>query len=735
MLRTICVWAFVALALTFPLAAEGYMIAQADLEETIRPLEGDVSATEFYAYDAEARRSRNPLVERRSSYLFLYRAPDGRLYLFVIHGPSDTGMQSVAAEFRIVGVPPGAEWRVKDDPPEVLPNDVYDLAGERARWEWGGAFMYHRTSGGVLGPLGEGFEIRVTPEQFPGTQELFFLSGDVAQPDRIRLNPRDTIIITDEDVVRVIDVDIPPEARFSLQPVEPRMREEVVFDARASDHDPAAVLEEYFWSFGDGVSTTTTEPVVRHTYLEVGTYEASLTVVDSAGNQDTIWQTVVVSEVAVTAQRSISTDEATPGSSFRVRVRISTEQTLSGAGLEESLPGGWEVKPVESAGAVFRQSSTQWVFVDPIPAGTEPVITYDVVVPRAEELRSLRLPYTIDISGIFQAKSPNMEMAVGGESRVIITDCLSVKTAVAHLVPASQPGERDHIDLRLSEVITVEQLARAGELWRTDEAVVGTCGERISLSTLKNLTAYAESCVPVDRPLPDMTAPELTAVRTIRTPIPCEGVVLGFYDSTGVPYGNTFTVRVEITSDVDVMGVGLDEHLPAGWQVSPVQNDGFLYKPSQNQWALLGTLKGGERRTIIYEVTVPPSTNIEGPPRDECGVLAAESVVGRADTGWPCVDVPVRGNTRVELTDCLDIIVAISRWDVKEERINLLLSDRITFEQLQRAVAFWLEDEPVPHTCHPSKVDYETLKELVALWSTGTPICKVLPEAPPGPCD
>ncbi|MFO8034835.1 MAG: PKD domain-containing protein [Candidatus Bipolaricaulota bacterium] len=738
MTRTFCLWALLVLALSLPLEAEEgqYTVVQADLEETIRPLEGDVSAEEFYDYDEDARRSQNPLVENLNSFLFLYEDPDGQVYLFIIHGPNEQEVFEIEAEFRIADVPLGAEWIVQDNPPDVRPFDEYDLEGERAHWTWGGWFRhYDTTAGGVLGPLGEEFEIEVTPEIFPGVQNLYLLTGDVDAPERYELNRQDTITIVGPEIVPVVDPEA-PEARFALEPVTPRPREEVVFDAAESEPAPDLHIEEYHWVFGDGAEATTTEPQVRHTYMEAGAYEVSLTVVDSEGRASAeLTQLIDVTEVVISAERSISTEEATPGSIFRVSVRIRGEQELSGAGLQESLPTGWEIVPIESAGAEYNERNTQWVFTDPIRDGVEPVITYDVIVPEAEDLTALRLPHTVHIEGIFQAKTPDFEIEVEGESRVIITDCLPVKTAIAHLLRGSQQGKNDRVDLRLSEVITARQLERAGELWRKDEPVVGTCGERISLSTLKELTAHAKECVPVDRPLSDMPAPDLQAVRTIVTPVPCEGVVLGFHDTNGDPIGNVFTVEVEITTDVDVLGVGLDEHLPNGWRVTPVQDDGFLYNPARNQWALMDALKGGGSRTIIYTVEVPPSAAIEAPPAGDCVARAAESVVGWADTGWPCVEVAVRGDSRVELTDCLDVIVAISRWDVEEDRIDLMRSDRITFDQVQRAVAFWLEGEEVPRTCPPSTVDYETLKLIISMWQTGTPLCKDLPETTPGVCD
>ena len=55
-------------------------------------------------------------------------------------------------------------------------------------------------------------------------------------------------------------------------------------------------------------------------------------------------------------------------------------------------------------------------------------------------------------------------------------------------------------------------------------------------------------------------------------------------------------------------------------------------------------------------------------------------------------------------------------------------------EQVQRAIAFWLEDGVVPRTGGQT-VTYETLKTIIAYWLTNTDICDPLPGAVKGACD
>jgi PKD repeat protein len=728
MVRKISLWALAVLLAGVPLAAQGYFeIEQAAVRRPIEPLVGTLGAEEFYAYDGTQFLSTCPLAEPDATVLFLYQDPTGQLYLFIIHGSSTAPVAGVnsQAQFTIQGVPVGADFVVHDDDPNMDPADVYDLVGGQLTWVWAPA----RTDGGVLGPLSLDFEISLTPGILVGIQRIVFKYGDITNPQVVELATTGTITIRGMR-------NQPPTVSVSASPTEPRARQEVTFDASAS-YDPDGQIVEFQWDFdGDGaIDWAGPEAVVTYTYPTGGNFVVRVTAIDDVGVASSFSYPIYVRPVTVRAYRSISTTTALPGYTFRVTVRITTDQDLVGAGLEEDLPVGWEITPVENGGAVFKRPTTQWVFLDTIRAGSQRVITYDVTVPRSELLTSIRLPQPFCIRGIFQAQVPDVVVEVEGESCLMVNDCLSVLEAVAHLIPASMPGEEDRIDLRLSEVITEDQLLRAGELWQSDRPVVDTCGERIDLATMKRITAHAEACVPVDQDLPELPLPNVYAERTIMAPIPCEGVVIGFYDIHGEPWGNKFTVKVEIWADQDVIGVGLDEDLPVGWRVTPLENDGFLYKAAGNQWVLPDTLRAGEVRTIIYEVEVPPTTTVEAPPPEQCEVISAEMIVGRVDTGHPCVEIDVTGQSRVELTDCLSVIVAISRWDVARDTIDLSLSDYITFEQVQRAIAFWLQDERVPRTCGDGRVTYDLMKEIIARWLTDTPICVPLPGAAVEECE
>ena len=78
-----------------------------------------------------------------------------------------------------------------------------------------------------------------------------------------------------------------PSASFIFFPQSPLVNETVIFNASNSNPNGGRILA-YEWSFGDSSNATRTEPTTSHTYVKNGTYEVSLTVVDSEGLNSTI---------------------------------------------------------------------------------------------------------------------------------------------------------------------------------------------------------------------------------------------------------------------------------------------------------------------------------------------------------------------------------------------------------------------------------------------------------------
>ncbi len=86
---------------------------------------------------------------------------------------------------------------------------------------------------------------------------------------------------------------VAPTASFTAMPNPAEVNQTVNFDGSASTDndtvgcdpgpDPNNCIVSYFWSFGDGVTQTTTGKTATHSYSAPGTYRATLTVTDNDG--------------------------------------------------------------------------------------------------------------------------------------------------------------------------------------------------------------------------------------------------------------------------------------------------------------------------------------------------------------------------------------------------------------------------------------------------------------------
>ncbi len=698
-----------------------YTVSQGETQVSVVPLQNAVDPVAFYKITN--MQSATGFEKPNTAVMFLYRnTVNGQISLFVLLGAA--GGTQGAMDLELNGVPAGAKFQVQDDGMGDF-REVWTLTVPTGKVQW--TWDQGKGDGMVLGPLGELFQLQLFANFKSGVTDVKFLTGDRVAPQSITLNRSDAILIgAMQNQV--------PTVSLSMSTADARVNQPITFDASGS-RDPDGNIAKYEWDFnGDGLTDqTTTNATVSYTYTASGTKTVTVRATDNEGATGRATQTVNVGDLAVRVTRTISTSAALPGSTFLVIVRFEPQMDLTGVGLQENLPIGWQIKPMENAGAAFKRSTVQWIFVDQIRANTAKVISYELTVPAASQLMASTMPVCFTLSGTFQAMSPFMEIPVEGDAKVEVASTLPLKEAIAHLVPRTGLDSEDTIDLRLAQKIGAQQLARALEMWQNDEAVPWMSGATISLEEMKELSAYAYTCTPVDLPLPLVAAARIYAVRTILPPVPCNNVLLNYTGPGGDRAGSTFTVKVEIWADQDLYGVGLNEDVPAGWKVIPVENDGLTYKRSRTEWVWPTKLPAKVVKTIIYQVEVPQTEAVEIMSSDPC-FATANDLYGIVDSALPCMDTPVTGDSGVDVSECVSVLVAISRWDVQHDQLDITLSDRISFQQVQRAIAFWLEDEVVPWTCGQT-VGYHTLKEIIAYWLTGTNICDPLPAVPDGPCD
>jgi PKD repeat protein len=92
-----------------------------------------------------------------------------------------------------------------------------------------------------------------------------------------------------------------PAVNFTTSPSDPRVGEQVNFNAAATVPTPGRTIRTYVWDFGDGEQKTTSTPTTTHDYQRVGTFSVTLTVTDDAGHTGTATNSITIAADTPTA--------------------------------------------------------------------------------------------------------------------------------------------------------------------------------------------------------------------------------------------------------------------------------------------------------------------------------------------------------------------------------------------------------------------------------------------------
>lgn len=470
---------FAGLLLLLPWRAEapegGITIRQNGLTWKIQPLTGSMLPEELYSY--RGYRSTNGWVQEGASVLFFFQGEEG-LYLGMIHGPT-RGPGSAA--FSFWGLPEGAYLAVKDDP-----DDAYWLDPPSAKFHWRWASGY--TDGAILGGLGGEFTLSIYPQFGSEIKEWLLMTGDPQKPRFLKLPS-----LTAPLWVQVRQPD--PLARFTFSPAEPFVGEEVLFDA-SSSWSSSKILR-YEWDFdGDGtVEISTSSPRITHAFSEPGEVYVTLYIRDALGRTSTITKALVIRAGGVQVLRRIKTflpaHQTLAGYYFIVELIVEAQKDIYGLGIQEEPPLDWTMRPLadDEVSVQFIPERGEWLFLEPLPAGSRTVLRYRVDLPKGIE------PGAYPFTGWAVACCPETRFPLQGDREVQVISELPIEVAVSRL------NERGEIDLTLSNLVTFEQILQAVALWKEGRPVPGTNGKRIDLETMVRLVAYWLTDTPVNQPL------------------------------------------------------------------------------------------------------------------------------------------------------------------------------------------------------------------------------------------
>ncbi len=290
------------------------------------------------------------------------------------------------------------------------------------------------------------------------------------------------------------------------------------------------------------------------------------------------------------ATRSINPDTVAPGETFTVTVLLQANGDVTAPSLDENVPAGWTVTPVDNDGFTFKPSTLEWVLVGAWSAGNSATIIYDVTVPGGATEMTYSLSGTTSGYGV----GP---FAVGGETDV------TVSGGAVNMPPVADPD--GPYTANVGETINFD----GSGSYDTDGTIVSYSwefGDSGTGSGVGPAHAYASSgTFIVNLTVQDNEgATDTESTTAIIGAVDLLVATRSINPDTVAP-GETFTVTVLLQANGDVTAPSLDENVPAGWTVTPVDNDGFTFKPSTLEWVLVGAWSAGNSATIIYDVTVP----------------------------------------------------------------------------------------------------------------------------------
>ena len=228
-----------------------------------------------------------------------------------------------------------------------------------------------------------------------------------------------------------------PEARFRLLPESGSPALDVTFDA-AESSDPDGSVVAWSWSFGDGGSASGS--IATHRYAASGVYDATLTVTDDDGLQDTAVHTVRVLDPRLVLQ--LAMDEGS-GTTTVDESGLSNDGTLTGgtswvggisasAGSFDGTNDRIEIFPAASLDLRNRLTIAAWVRRD--VAGSA-----DTIAVKGQT----RVPYGLRLDANGQIRfTANAGAPVGSSGAGAWTSAGSVPAGSWHHVAVTYDGAR-----------------------------------------------------------------------------------------------------------------------------------------------------------------------------------------------------------------------------------------------------------------------------------------------------
>lgn len=135
--------------------------------------------------------------------------------------------------------------------------------------------------------------------------------------------------------------------------------------------------------------------------------------------------------------RTLSGDVVNPGDTFSVNLEISARDRVYAPAITEKFPEGWTPVPVKKAGAIFKASTNEWIWLGCLGPEEDRVLVYNVKVPQNS------LPGVYTLKGSFSAGRGSEAGGFVGPLEISGTCKITVESGE---LPVNSPAESKSFD-------------------------------------------------------------------------------------------------------------------------------------------------------------------------------------------------------------------------------------------------------------------------------------------------
>ncbi|MEL7663476.1 MAG: PKD domain-containing protein [Methanosarcina mazei] len=241
-----------------------------------------------------------------------------------------------------------------------------------------------------------------------------------------------TVNKTVQDFINVTIQPFPPEANFSVNVTRGPAPLTVSF----LDESYNSVSWE--WDIdGDGwVDYIEANPV--HTYETAGIYNVSLYVSNAYGNDTEVVKGCInVLTHPVISERNLSKTSVYPGEEFNVNLNIESAWELTNLTVVEDIPAGWNLTPIDNAGAEFNSTSNKWIWKN-YSARDRRQLVYVLKAPLDSDFGTFKLEGDVLAENV-------VAIPVEGESEITITPIADYNPENLKLLHVGDPDQEFNI--------------------------------------------------------------------------------------------------------------------------------------------------------------------------------------------------------------------------------------------------------------------------------------------------